>query len=173
MTPQRYEMREHVRQMTGLDDVSGIELISLLRMAANLSDALENRASGDEAVSAARFGLLLRLFVEERHGGRSGLTPTALSRFQNVSKNTISSLLRGLEEQGLIERALDAADLRLFRIQLTPAGRSLVQTKAPDRMRQLNELASSLTGHERELAITVLDKLCRSLFASLGCARSV
>jgi len=170
MTPQRYELHEHMRQVTGLEDVSGIELLTLTRLAANLSDALEARAGGD-ALSGARFGLLLRLWVEEGHGDDEGITPTALSRFQNVSKNTISALLRGLEGQGLIERALDAQDRRIFRIRLTAAGRELVRATAPARLSQLNEMAAALTPAEREMTVTFLDKLCRSLFASLNSPR--
>lgn len=172
MTPQRYRMREHMRQVTGLEDVSGIELFTLLRLAANLSDALEARAGGEEALSGARFGLLLRLLAEEQQGHPEGITPTALSRLQNVSKNTISALLRGLEQQGLVERALDGQDRRLFRIRLSDAGRELVKASAPARLRQLSDLAAGLTAGEREMLVTYLDKLVRSLFASLNDTRT-
>ena len=72
------------------------------------------------------------------------MSPTHLSRCQNVSKNTISSLIGGLEEQGLVERELDRTDKRVFRIHLTDAGRQAVQETAPDHVAYLNALAGGL-----------------------------
>ena len=69
------------------------------------------------------------LYVEEQRGKSLGLPPSYLSRCQDVTKNTISVLLRGLEDQGWIERTLDPDDRRVFRIRLTPAGRELIRTR--------------------------------------------
>ena len=164
----RDHLRQQMRQLSGLEDVTGIELFTLLRVAANLGDAVETRLSPDAALSGPRFALLLRLYVEEQMGNEAGLTPTHLSHAQNVSKNTISSLLRGLEEQGLIARTLDPLDYRLFRIQLTPAGRELVLATAPSRLATLGQLAAGLTQGERQQLVTLLEKLCRSLATRLG-----
>jgi DNA-binding MarR family transcriptional regulator len=85
-----------------------------------------------------------------------------------VSKNTISALLRGLEEQGLIQRTLDPQDRRLFRIRLSDYGRQVVQKEAPQRIRYLNKLASGISPEEQELLINLLAKLYRSISANCG-----
>lgn len=164
----RDQLRQQVRRLSGTDDVSGIELFTLLRVAANLAEGLEGRCCAESTLSGPRFGLLLRLLVEEQLGNAEGLTPTHLSHSQNVSKNTISSLLRGLEEQGLIARNLDRQDYRLFRIQLTPGGRQLVLATAPARLGSLNQLSAGLNPQERQSLISLLDKLCRLLVTRLG-----
>lgn len=164
----RAHLHEHLQTLAGLDDPSGVEVISLIHWASNLCDALEARACDESGLSGPRFAVLMRLFAEEAHGHPEGLTPTSLSRFQSVSKNTISALLRGLEEQGLIQRTLDPQDYRVFRIQLTDAGRDLVKATAPQRMRTVNDLASGLTAEERERLIDLLGKLLRSLKAHVG-----
>jgi DNA-binding MarR family transcriptional regulator len=160
-------IRSQVQELTGLADTRGIELFSLLRMVMNLCEVIETRLVGENGLSGPRWALLLRLFAEEKHGKREGITPTSLSRYRSVSKNTISALLRGLEEQGLIQRALDAEDYRLFRIQLTPAGRELVQSTAPERIRHMNEMLSGLSEEECEQLIALLAKLHRSLLTTL------
>ena len=86
-----------------------------------------------------------------RHGP-VGLSPTYLSKCQGMSKKTISSLLRSLE-QGLIERTLDPTDVRAFRIRWSSAGREIARASAPQQYRELNDL---------------LDKLSRSLRAWRG-----
>ncbi len=108
---------------------------------------------------------MLRLLFEEQMGSPEGITPTVLSHSQRVSKNTISALLRGLEEQGLIQRNLDPKDLRVFRIQLTPTGRNLIMATAPGWVNDLNQMVSGLTPQEREQLFTLVNKLQHSLMS--------
>ena len=161
-------VRNHVRNLCGLDDTSGIELLGLMRMLMNLCETIESQWSGQDELSGPRWGLLLRLMAEEARGNQAGITPTSLSHFQGVSKNTISALLRGLEGQGLVQRGLDPVDYRVRRIHLTAAGRELVKTAAPKRMRCLNAMVSGLSAAEREQLTALLAKLFRSLMATLG-----
>ena len=155
-------MRAHIREHIGPDHAFGVEIASLVRMIANQYENLEECDLESGSLSGPRLGLLLRLMGEEKHGG-AGLTPTALSYGQNVSKNTISSLLRGLEEQGLISRELDPADRRIFRIRLSPKGRSLIEEIAPQRLRQLNQLADGLSQLEKQQLVDLLARLYCSI----------
>lgn len=156
-------LRGELKALIGLEDTSGVELFSLVHALTHLYDFAENQRSGDLELSGPRWALLLVLMAHERFGNEKGVTPTSLSRFQGVSKNTISSLLRGLEEQGYIQRTLDPEDYRVFRIQLTDAGRQVVQSLAPKRVAYINQLASDLSGEEREQLIALLEKLYRSV----------
>jgi DNA-binding MarR family transcriptional regulator len=159
----RAHMRKHVQEIAGDESASGLELAGLIRGLANLYETTEIPPDSPLDLSGPRWFLLLRLLAEEREGNWAGVTPTALSNNQNVSKNTISSLLRGLEEQGLIQRDIDADDKRIFRIQLTPHGRELMAIAAPLRIRHLNRLASGLLPEEQEQLFQLLIKLFRSL----------
>jgi DNA-binding MarR family transcriptional regulator len=159
----RSQTRDQIRKLTGLTDTSGIEVISMVRTVMNLLDGVTNLKAGQSDISGPRWGLLMCLIGEEQLGRKDGITPTLLSRNQSVSKNTISSLLRGLEEQGYIQRALDPIDHRIFRIQLTQAGREFVKTTSPNRMIYLNQLVSGLTDEERNQLIGLLEKLYCSM----------
>ena len=163
--PMQAHMRVHVRAMTGSDEIAGVELFALLRMASNLfeNQAVEKGSPYD--LSGPRLGLLMRLYGEECEGRQAGLTPTHLSRSDKVSKNTISSHLRGLEAQGLITRQIDAADKRLFRIRLTDTGRQVVQSSAPRHIQRLNQMAAALLPEEQALLNALLRKLIRPLIA--------
>jgi DNA-binding MarR family transcriptional regulator len=100
--------------------------------------------------------------MEERCG-TSAVSPTQLSKAQNVSKNTISAHLRALEEQGLIIRELDAADRRQFRIRLSDAGRTLVRASIPGHIEFMNDLLAGLDADEVAQLQGLLEKLIRSL----------
>ena len=151
-------MRSTMKSLFGIDDTSGIEIFGMLRHLAHLCEPPD-----EKDLSGARWRLMLHLYGQEHMGNPTGLTPTDLSHTQRVSKNTISALLRGLEEQGLIRRELDPQDYRLFRIQLTQAGRDLIHETGPQRLAYLNQLAAGLTSEERTQLMALLEKLHRSI----------
>lgn len=159
----RLQIHDHLKTLFDVEDSSGIELFIMLQRVAHLSRLLDDQLGGDDGLSGPRWRLLLRLRVEEEFGDSAGVTPTVLSRSQRVSKNTISALLRGLEAQGLIQRALDPADLRAFRIQLTPAGRAHLHNATPRRVAGLRQLLAALTLQEQEQLTALLEKLQRAL----------
>jgi len=152
-----------VRSLAGDVDTTGVEFIRLVRIVANQFDAVVDEKLGEFGLSGPRWALLMRLMAEERRNGGQGASPTYLSRCQDVSKNTISALLRGLEEQGLVERALDLQDRRVFRIHLTGAGRELIQATAAENVSYFNELVSGLSAAERSQLIELLVKLHGSM----------
>ncbi|MBA3073612.1 MAG: hypothetical protein FP831_08450, partial [Anaerolineae bacterium] len=102
----RDHIKKHLISMTGGVDIKGLELSSLIRMLANYYAAIIAHKMMPGEISGPRMGILIRLLVAEQSGNTNGINPTALSHFQNVKKNTISSLLRGLEESGYVERNL-------------------------------------------------------------------
>ncbi len=165
-------LRRQLKALLGLEDTSGVELAGLVHAITHLYGFVESQRPGGPELSGPRWALLLRLLAQERFGQEQALTPTRLSHFQGVSKNTISSLLRGLEEQGYIERTLDAEDLRVFHIRLTEAGREVVQRLAPQRVAYLARLASDLSGEEREQLIALLEKLHRSILKNSNLDRT-
>lgn len=162
-----HAIRTLVHDLTGGEEAArGLELFRLLHMVTNALDAAAGehlRDSSDWSVSGPRWALLLRLLAEERCGCGEGISPTYLSRRQRVSKNTISVLLRGLEEQGLIERSVAPGDRRAFHIGLTDAGRTLVETTAPEHIIYLNELTAGLDAEESRQLTALLEKLYRSV----------
>lgn len=159
----RASIQSQMKADFGMDDSSGIEILMLIRMLANLSIAVENCQNGEDEISGARWRILLRLVGEEKKGNVDGLNPTTLSHAHKVSKNTISALVRGLEEQGLVQRNLDPTDFRKFRIQLTNAGRELICKNGSNRADQYNQLAGQMTLEERKQLIDLLLKLHHSL----------
>lgn len=160
--------RDRLKDLVGLEDASGVELLVTIRGLTRLCELAEGQQSSGPELSGPRWGLLLLLMAHEQSGRLQGLTPSALSRFQGVSRNTISSLLRGLEGQGYIERTLDEDDRRVFRIRLTDAGRAVVQSLAPARVAFMNQLAAGLSAEERAQLLSLLAKLRRSIVAQAG-----
>src|SRR2546422_9846206 len=74
-------------------------------------------AAGYPDVRPSYGSILLPLFEED------GLRMGALSARARLSKQTMTTMVRLLERDGLVRRERDPADLRAFRIWLTPPAR--------------------------------------------------
>ncbi len=160
------QLREHLKQMADGEPIESLELVNLMRMTVHFIDASLSQSPQLADLSGPRMGILMRLLAEEDMGNHQGIRPTRLSHYQNVKKNTVSSLLSGLEEQGLVERTIDSGDKRGFNIRITPAGRERITTSMPERVRLINELTAVLTGAEKQHMISLLEKLRRAIIIS-------
>ncbi len=150
-------MAEH-----GITETHGVDVLRMISMLANAYDVIVQAHMRAENLSAPRWRLLLHLYAAELRG-ETTISPTQLSRFQNVTKNTISALLRSLEEDGLIERELDRHDRRQFHIRLSSAGRDLLRSSTPGHVAYLNHLLSDLAPAEIDQLRALLEKLHGSL----------
>ena len=116
--------------------------------------------SVDEAgLSFAQYRVLMHLFFAEQMGDRSQLNPSEISERQGVSRNTMSSFIRNLEGDGLIERDLDPGDRRRFNISLTDSGRAIVNQHMRNHLKSIDHCFSALTPEERETLFQLLQKL--------------
>ena len=107
--------------------------------------------------------LLTRLLIDNKIDDNAGLQPSELSTFLGISRNTVSALLNGLEEQGLIERHRHPTDRRQFLIRLTPAGEELVYAHAPQHTAFVTSLFEELSPDERQQLLSLLTKLLQHM----------
>jgi len=71
----------------------------------------------------------------------------------------MSSLIRNLEDGGLVERHLDPLDRRRFNISLTESGRTLVTDYAGQHLATIGSCFSGLTADEQETLYRLLRKV--------------
>lgn len=57
----------------------------------------------------------------------TGMKVSEISNYLNVTSPTITQLIKGLEEQGLVEREMDQEDRRVVRIKLTEKGEDVAK----------------------------------------------
>lgn len=110
-------------------------------------------------LSYAQYRVLMGLLFSEWVGSEDGLNPSEISAQQGTSRNTISALIRSLEDEGLIERQLDDTDRRRFNIRLSEAGRVRVREHASRHMRTIADIFAAFTPEEMEALAALLHKL--------------
>lgn len=94
------------------------------------------------------------------------LLPTELAALTRVKTQSMSQILKKLEEEAIIKRTPSKEDKRKVYISLTAAGKKMIEKTKYERDEWLREaLEKTLTGKERELlqkALPLLNKLIES-----------
>jgi DNA-binding MarR family transcriptional regulator len=140
-------------------DPRAMNLMDDIRLVSRAIYHVAEQSLDDAALSFAQYKVLMHLFFAEQMGDRSDLNPSEISNRHGVSRNTMSSLIRSLEETGLLERRLDPDDRRRFKISLTEKGRSLVIDYARHHLTMVGSCFSALTIDEQETLSQLLRKV--------------
>ena len=158
----RQRREEWIRFVRSLNPDLDTRAVSLMDELGYVSRSIHHvgQQSLDEAgLSFAQYKVLMHLLFAERMGDRNELNPSEISERQGVSRNTISSLIRNLEESGLVERRLDPLDRRRFYIGLTENGRTLVTGHARQHLSTIGGCFEGLTADEQETLYQLLRKV--------------
>ena len=132
-------------------DLSAIRVARELGFAQALMMASIEEHLRPTGLSWSKLFILLWLRAIQETGGK-GLHPSELSNHLAVTRNTVSTLLGGLERQGYITRELDPEDKRRFVIRLTPVGRDAVERCSVPLFSHLQTLLNPVE-HEQRVAL--------------------
>lgn len=126
-------------------DVTAItSFLYLLRVATDLSLALNTCLSKHDLLQG-RWWVLILLMREESEIS----TPSLLANKLGVTRATMTGLLDGLEQNGLVTRVFAKEDRRSVKIQLTPAGQGKLDVVMPDYYRRLRQCMQGLDEEKR------------------------
>lgn len=126
-------------------DVTAVSgFLYLLRVATDLSLALDTCLSKHDLLQG-RWWVLILLMREE-----SGVsTPSILAEKLGVTRASMTGLLDGLEQHGLVTRVFAKEDRRSVKIQLTSAGQAKLDVVMPDYYRRLRQCMQALDEEKR------------------------
>lgn len=126
--------------------------IKLYRAAETLSSTLA-RGLVEENLSEAQFGVMDALY----HLGP--LCQADLAKKILRSTGNMTLVIDKLEERGLVKRKRETLDRRYVSVELTPAGKRLIERALPDHVDRLTNAMSALSASEQD----ELARLCRKL----------
>jgi DNA-binding MarR family transcriptional regulator len=140
-------------------DFSPVGVVSRIGRAARYLDHGIETVLAEHGLSRASWDVLAAL---RRVGEPYRLSPTELYRSLMRTSGAITHRLRGLEATGLVRRVGDPDDLRSAPVELTPAGKRLVDRVAVEHLANERELLAGLEEGEREQLAELLRKLLLS-----------
>jgi DNA-binding MarR family transcriptional regulator len=156
---------EFVQTLNPQIDFRALRLMDQLRQVSHSILRISEVSLADAGLSFAKYRILISLMISEEVEERSDLNPSEISFRQGTSRNTISSLIRDLENEGFIERNLDVHDKRKFNIRLTKAGRDIVEIHAGNHLAIIADIFSCFSEEDLELLSGLLDTLGRNAAA--------
>ncbi|WP_199043203.1 MarR family winged helix-turn-helix transcriptional regulator [Glycomyces salinus] len=127
-----------------------------------------------DIVRTAEFTLLEQLFPERSFSmsqlfalheldHRTGISQRELAERLGLEKSSVSRLVAGLESDGLLVRQRDPDNRRLYRLEITEAGRRLHREAAAALDRRFARWTSVMSPAEREGLATGLPALLRAM----------
>jgi DNA-binding MarR family transcriptional regulator len=134
------------------------ELASTLRVSVM---RLSRRLRAERLQTDLSLNQLAALGTLDRHGP---LTPRELAEHEKVQPPSMTRVLAGLEERGLILRTPHASDGRQHLVSLTPDARALLKEDRRKREAWLAQRLAELTQEERDVlraAAPVIERLTR------------
>jgi len=137
-----------------LDPVACEAYLMLRQVGDCVRSSLEKRLA-TEGISHGRFMLLVIL---DREPGQP-LPASELAEHAGVTKQTITSLLDGLEKDGYVDRRPHPEDRRSVMIQLLPKGSELLERIMPAMYRKQVEMLKDLTREEQRQLTRLLKKV--------------
>lgn len=155
----REKWRALIQELNPDTDPRSIRLMEQMRLVWHSLYLIGESSLSESGLSYAQYRILLSLFYAEALDGRFELNPSEISDAQGTSRNTISGLIRNLEDESLVERHLDKKDRRKFNICLTEKGRDLVKMHNNQHMNVISRCFSALSSDEQATLETLLTKV--------------
>lgn len=126
-------------------DITAVSsFLHLLRVATDLSLALDTCLS-KHGLLQGRWWVLILLMREDARAA----TPSVLAEKAGVTRATMTGLIDGLEQDGLVERVMTRHDRRSVLIRLTRGGQDKLDIVMPDYYRRLRQCMQALDEDSR------------------------
>lgn len=155
----RYEaIGEYAKRYPNMDPSSSEAFIVLLHTG-ELMQEVAGRWLAEEGTSQARFLVMALL----NRNPDKPMSATELSAGIRVTKQTMTSLMDGLEKDGMIERIPMEGDRRVCHVRLKPEGRKFMTRVMPKVFEAHKGAMSALSSAEQRQLSALLRKLWGSL----------
>jgi DNA-binding MarR family transcriptional regulator len=141
-------------------DLTPMNVFGRIAVLARMLEARTERVFARHGLRQGEFDVLSAL---RRSGPPYTLTPSELSATLMMSRAGMTNRLDRLESAGLVERTLDPADRRSFRITLTGQGHALIDAAMTDHADTLRSLIGAVDGQE----LAALSEGLRKLLAAV------
>ncbi len=155
------EVLERFAQRYPEADVTAIaSFLMLLRVATDLSVALDACLSKHDLLQG-RWWVLILLMREVDLTS----TPSVLAEKLGITRATMTGLLDGLEQSGLVQRVSAPHDRRSVQIKLTEAGQAKLDTVMPDYYTRLRLCMQGLSESQRNDLQSILGVIDQGISA--------
>lgn len=130
----------------------GFEIIKVIKKAYSGIIKQENELVKDYNLTASQYGVLETLYK------KGDLCVNDLIEKLGSTSGNMTVIIKNLEKMDLITKISRCEDRRYFNISLTQKGKKLVEKINPDRIKQVNDFANTLSDKEKEIFLELFYK---------------
>lgn len=159
--PRVESLEAEAKRLSSLDPAAVYAFLSVLVTAGEIGRRMETHF-GRYGVSQGRFTLLMLLKRQPEHTA----TPAQLADLAAVTRATVTGLVDGLADEGLVERTHRTDDRRSVSVRLTKKGLALLERILPDHYARLGAVMSRLTRADKKQLAALLGKVREGLAAT-------
>jgi DNA-binding MarR family transcriptional regulator len=141
-------------------DPSGLEVAARVVVLARELERRVDRLLRKYNLAQWSFGVLATL---RRAGDPYRLSPKVLAQSTMLSSSAMVNRLDRLENRGFLRRLPNTIDRRGLIVELTPAGKRIVDRVMPERLAEAKAVADLLPAHHRLELIHSLKLLCEAV----------
>lgn len=161
--PRQELLNEYVERIPSLKIKAVESCIALLRTVADVSKVLEDHFQEYE-ISEGKFTILMLLYRQSDYQ----LSPIELSKKAEVTKGTMTGLIAGLENQGLVEKQTNESDKRSYLVKLSSKGLKLLNDILPEHYKLIGEIMSVLDDNQLKEMSSSLNLISKKLVKMEG-----
>jgi DNA-binding MarR family transcriptional regulator len=147
---QKYRQRMHA--LIGDHEAGTLNVFRNLMKASGMVGALHEKRLARHNLSTAKMRLLFWLAMRDEEG----LMPSELGKMQGIMPNTVTSLVSGLRDAGLVEQGSHPDDRRKKIIRITAAGKAAIRELAPSHNEFIELVFAHLTHEQLDTLNTLL-----------------
>ena len=151
---------------TRLTDEDHLALRVWLRLLASanlIQTSVRSRLQTQFDITLPRFDLMSQL-----DRAPNGLKMSELSRRMMVTGGNVTGIADGLEDEGLIVRAVDPEDGRAFRVRLTKEGRKVFARMAQEHEQWIIQMFGDVAIRDQKTLMELLGRLKQSVTSATG-----
>lgn len=161
--PRQELLNEYAERIPSLKIKAVESCIALLRTVADVSKVLEDHFQEYE-ISEGKFTILMLLYRQSDYQ----LSPIELSKKAEVTKGTMTGLIAGLENQGLVEKQTNESDKRSYLVKLSSKGLKLLNDILPEHYKLIGEIMSVLDDNQLKEMSSSLNLISKKLVKMEG-----
>jgi DNA-binding MarR family transcriptional regulator len=154
LLPNKAQIERIKSQYPDLDVTSVMSFLVLLRTATELSTALD-KSLMKHGLLRNRWLILVMLIREEKRE----LSPTEMKKALGVTGATLSSLLEGLDRDGLVKIATCTEDRRTHKVMLTQKGVKLLDKVMPSYYQSISKVFADISTKQHDELLKTLDAI--------------
>lgn len=119
---------------------------------------LQHRATSAASPAGARLDAARFRYLDALEDAETGLRISQVAEAIGVDRPRASRLTRQLAEAGLVQRRADTQDARVAQVELTPAGRELVEAAHRSRRETVRQALAGFSPDEARRLATLLER---------------